>query len=58
MKLFYSNTSPYSRKVRVLIFEKKRQSNIECVLVNPFKGDAALLQANPFGKTPTLIENQ
>ena len=58
MKLYYSNTSPYSRKVRLLIREKGVESLIEEILVNPFGEDSEnkkLLMANPLGKIPTLI---
>lgn len=59
MKLYYSNTSPYSRKVRLVIRLKGLESQVEEVLVNPFgEGTAnnfALMEANPLGKIPTLL---
>ena len=59
MKLYYSNTSPYSRKVRLVIREKNLESQVEEVLVNPFgeetKNKLDLLVANPLGKIPTLV---
>ena len=61
MKLYYSNTSPYSRKVRLFIREKGLESNIEECLVNPFgeetENKSALITANPLGKIPTLLLN-
>ena len=55
MKLYYSNTSPYSRKVRVVICEKGLSDRIEQNLCNPFEVVPELLQANPLGKIPTLV---
>ena len=60
MKLYYSNTSPYSRKVRLVAREKGLESLIEAkmeeVLVNPFSDDKdGLIAANPLGKIPTLL---
>ncbi len=55
MKLYYSNTSPYSRKVRLVARVKGLESKIEEVLVNPFSEDKGeLIAANPLGKIPTL----
>jgi glutathione S-transferase len=55
MKLFYSSTSPYSRKVRLVILEKGLDAQVETVLVDPFGASAALNAANPLGKVPTLL---
>jgi len=55
MKLYYSNTSPYSRKVRLVIIEKGLEDHIEEILVNPFGNETdALVATNPLGKIPTL----
>ena len=57
MKLYYSNTSPYSRKVRLMALEKGLESEIEEILVNPYSTGSAkdkLVSANPLGKIPTL----
>ena len=53
MKLIYSPTSPYVRKVRVLLAEK----NLECALVeeNVWSPDTAIARYNPLGKVPTLV---
>jgi len=53
MKLFYAHTSPYSRKVRLLLLEKGLK--IEEQLCNPFDDTEELKAANPLGKIPTLI---
>lgn len=55
MKLFYSNTSPYSRKVLLVIVEKSLAERVEKVLVNPFQKNAELNRANPLGKIPALV---
>jgi glutathione S-transferase len=56
MKLYYSNASPYSRKVRLVAREKGVESQIEEILVNPYSDDkGALVAANPLGKIPTLL---
>jgi len=55
MKLFYSNTSPYSRKVRLVIMEKGLKQKIETQLCNPFDESPELKVANPLAKIPTLV---
>lgn len=56
MKLYYSNASPYSRKVRLAIFESGLESQLEWVLVNPFGVDTAdLIEVNPLEKIPALL---
>ena len=53
MKLYTSPTSPYSRKVRVALNEKK----IECEFIdeNPYIPETAVPQFNPLGKIPVLL---
>ncbi len=53
MKLYTSPTSPYSRKVRVALNEKK----IECEFIdeNPYIPETAVPQFNPLGKIPVLV---
>jgi len=55
MKLFYTNTSPYSRKVRIVLLEKGLDDEAEYILCNPFDGTAELKSLNPLGKIPTLL---
>ena len=56
MKLYYSNTSPYSRKVRLVIAEKKLDDQLEGILINPFNHDNPdFTAANPLGKIPVLV---
>jgi glutathione S-transferase len=53
MKLLYTKRSPYARKVRVMALEKN--ISLELVDEDLTKKSAALLEANPIGKIPTLI---
>lgn len=55
MKLFYSPTSPYARKVRMLAIEKGLDAAIETVLTDVSKPTPELLAANPLGKVPALL---
>lgn len=53
MKLIASLTSPYARKVRIVLAEKK----IECDLVeeSPWSAESRVQQYNPLGKVPVLV---
>jgi glutathione S-transferase len=53
MKLLASYTSPYARKVRIAIAEKK----IECDLVeeSPWAAGTSVPDYNPLGKVPVLV---
>ena len=53
MKLIGSLTSPYVRKVRIVLAEKK----IECELVidSPWTSDSEVPNYNPLGKIPVLV---
>ncbi len=55
MKLFYSPTSPYARKVRMLLLENGLASQVEPVIVDTSQPDPVFLQANPLGKVPVLV---
>lgn len=53
MKLLYSLTSPYARKVRVVAAEKRIELEmIKIVLADP---DCPINQYNPLGKIPVLV---
>lgn len=56
MKLAYSPTSPYVRKVMVLLQETGQQDDVtlERITTTPLAPDAALLPQNPLGKVPAL----
>jgi glutathione S-transferase len=53
MKLLASPLSPYTRKVRVVLAEKKIDCDLENVDVNP--ADNPVNSHNPLGKIPTLL---
>lgn len=53
MKLIASLTSPYARKVRVVMAEKKL--DYELVLEDVWADDSDILKHNPLGKVPCLI---
>jgi glutathione S-transferase len=53
LRLIASPTSPYARKVRIVMSEKR----IECELdmTDPWSADSPISEANPLGKVPCLI---
>lgn len=53
MKLLYSVTSPYARKVRIVAAEKKLE--LDVVTSDPWVVNPELIAANPLGKVPALI---
>jgi glutathione S-transferase len=53
MKLLGSAPSPYTRKVRVVLAEKKIDCDFETVDVSPSENPVNAL--NPLGKVPTLV---
>jgi len=53
MKLLGSGPSPYTRKVRIVLAEKKIDCDFETVDVNPSENPVNAL--NPLGKVPTLV---
>jgi glutathione S-transferase len=53
MKLLASLASPYTRKVRVVLAEKKIDAELELVDVTPV--DNGVNPHNPLGKVPTLV---
>lgn len=55
MRLFYSKTSPYARKVRIVILEKGLGSQIDWVETIAFDNAPEHLAANPLAKVPALI---
>lgn len=55
MQLIYSATSPYARKVRMLVIEKGLNDRVEVVTANPLQDPPELLAANPLAKVPALI---
>lgn len=57
MKLYYSPTSPYVRKVNVCAIELGLNEKLERIVTNPWEKDEKLLANNPLSKVPTLITN-
>jgi len=55
MKLYYSPTSPFVRKVNVCAIELGVDDKLERIVTNPWENDADLLTDNPLSKVPTLI---
>ena len=53
MKLLGSNTSPYVRKVRIVMAEKKLEYDFQ--LENVWASDSQIQEFNPLGKVPCLI---
>jgi glutathione S-transferase len=53
MKLIGSTTSPYVRKVRVVMAEKKL--DYQFVEEDVWSGDTTIMQSNPLGKVPCLV---
>ena len=55
MKLYYSSTSPFVRKVNVLAIEVGLDKQLEWVATNPWQAEDKLTAENPLSKIPTLI---
>ncbi len=55
MKLRYSPTSPYVRKVEMVIFETGLDALVQRVPTNAWAPDTNLPDDNPLGKVPTLV---
>ncbi len=53
MKLFASLTSPYARKIRILLAEKGLP--FELVVDSPWEANTRIPALNPLGKVPVLI---
>ena len=53
MKIIGSVTSPYVRKVRIVLAEKKIEADF--VLENVWAAETTIGQANPLGKIPCLV---
>lgn len=55
MKLFYSQTSPYARKCRMMLRQQGVRINVQEILTDPFN-DEEYRSVNPLGKVPALID--
>lgn len=57
MKLFMSPTSPFVRKVRVVIRERGLADQVEEIAVVPVEGRSDLVAVNPLSQIPALIDD-
>lgn len=55
MKLYYSKTSPYARKVLLLGKSLGMGDQLDVVMANPLDDGEALIAANPLNKVPALV---
>lgn len=55
MKLFYSPSSPYVRKVSVVAHETGQQIELVLAAARPTNRDANVVAKNPSGKIPTAV---
>ena len=55
MKLYYSETSPYARKVRVALRELGLAEFVDESLADPYTATPELLAVNPLSKVPALV---
>jgi glutathione S-transferase len=55
MKLYYSSTSPFVRKVNVFAIEVGLEKQIEWDRTNPWQAEDKLTAENPLSKIPTII---
>lgn len=55
MKLYYTPTSPYARKARVVARERGLMGGIVEIPAQPYQDDPALIAANPVGLVPALV---
>lgn len=53
MKLFASLTSPYARKIRIILAEKDLP--FELVVDSPWEAGTRIPEVNPLGKVPALV---
>ena len=56
MKVIIATPSPYARKVRVVLREKKM--NFEEIIDNPWNKDTLTISLNPLGKIPILLRDK
>ena len=55
MKLFGSKTSPFARKVRVVVEELGLTEQVEEVITDPYNPTPEFLAVNPLAKIPALL---
>jgi len=57
LKLFYSPTSPYVRKVMACAIARGIEGQLDLVTTNPHASPPELLACNPLSKVPCLVAN-
>lgn len=55
MKLYYSTTSPFARKVLICAMEQNLNKRLEMRVVHPLKDAEEVASVSPLGKVPALI---
>ncbi len=55
MKLFVNQTSPYARKVRIVVKEKRLDARVALIDVDPWNDPPALLETSPLSKVPAMV---
>lgn len=55
IKLFYTPTSPYARKVRIVALEKGLKDKISEIIAPPADNPPELQKTNPLGAIPALL---
>lgn len=55
MRLYYSSTSPFVRKVNIFAIEIGLDKQLEWVKTNPWQAEDKLTAENPLSKIPTLV---
>ena len=55
MTLFFSQTSPFARKVLICVKEQNLEDKVHMELVHPLKNTDQVRAVNPLGKVPALI---
>ena len=57
MQLYYSPTSPYTRRVCATLILLDLEDQVQRVVVSPFDAPVELTQVNPLSQIPTLAIN-
>ncbi len=55
MELYVNQTSPYARKVRVVVREKQLDERVTLIEVDPWSDAAALLAVTPLSRVPAMV---
>lgn len=54
LELYFSPTSPYARKCRIILLEKGLQERVKLTVAIPSDNPPELVEANPLGTVPAL----